>query len=346
MNSTHASRPRRTAAALAAGLVTAAGLASLTACASASGESNGKAVVRYQSYPGSVDVLELADALGKLPGVELKKVGDVQGGPASLQNLASRQVDISNSAFFGATAQVVASGAPIKSVVATYGTNGKTGSSVIALKGSGLTSDPHSFIGKKVSVNTLGANAEAVLDTWFTKGGLTRDQIKQVTLVPLPPLNSIQALKQHQVDAAYVDSGQLAGARKAAPIEVVLKDSDVAGFYNGGGFALRNDWIENKKALSRKLVSGISYAVDYIESHPRQQVLDIYDAWLKKHGYGASVEAVDQNWSGSTGVSSKGGVISDKDIAIWLDWLSSRGDVDPKKIKPSDVYTNEFNPSA
>ena len=94
----------------------------------------------------------------------------MQGGPASLQALASRQVDISTNAFFGTTAQVVASGAPIKAVIASYGTNQKTGSAVVALPDSGLTDDPHSFIGTKVAVNTLGANAEAVLDTWFVKG--------------------------------------------------------------------------------------------------------------------------------------------------------------------------------
>ena len=34
------------------------------------------------------------------------------------------------------------------------------------------------------------------------------------------------------------------------------------------------------------------------------------------------------------------------DIELWLDWLKSRGDVDPDKIKPSDVYTNDYNPYA
>ena len=330
------------------GVVATAALALLTACGAVAAESegDGPTTVRYQSYPGAVDPLELADALGELDGIKLDKVGDVQGGPASLQALASNQVDISSSAFFGATAQVVATGAPIKSVVATYGTNEKTGSAVVALEDSDLTDDPHSFIGKKVAVNTLGANAEAVLDTWFAKGGLSSEEIDQVTLVPLPPLNTVQALKQGQIDAAYIGSGQLKAASDAVPIKTIFKDSDVVGFYNGGGVSLRNEWIEDLPETSETLVAGISAAIDYIESHDRQQVLDIYVPWLKEHGYADSVEAVEQNWAGSTGVSSKGGVISDKDIEIWLDWLASRGDVDPSKIEPSDVYTNQFNPSA
>jgi hypothetical protein len=56
------------------------------------------------------------------------------------------------------------------------------------------------------------------------------------------------------------------------------------------------------------------------------------------------VEAVDQNWGGSTGVASaKTAAISDSDISLWLDWLAGRGDVDLSKISPSDVYTNDYN---
>ena len=88
-------------------------------------------------------------------------------------------------------------------MIASYGTNKKTGSAVVAPPDAGLTDDPHTFIGKKVAVNTLRANAEAV-DTWFAQGGLTQDQIDQVTLVPLPPLNTLQALDRGQVDAAYL----------------------------------------------------------------------------------------------------------------------------------------------
>jgi ABC-type nitrate/sulfonate/bicarbonate transport system substrate-binding protein len=334
---------------LLAGVAAAAALlGASTACGGSAGAENadGTTTVRYQSYQGAVDPLQLADALGKLPGIKLDKVGDVQGGPASLQALVSNQIDISSSAFYGAVAQVVATGAPIKAVVSTYGTNAKTGSAVVAKKGSGLTKDPHTFIGKKVAVNTLGANAEAVLDTWFEKGGLTKAEIKKVTLVPLPPLNTLQALKEDQIDAAYIGVGQLKAAQDALPLEVAVKDSDVVGYYNGGGVSLRTDWIKGKKDVSKTLVSGISYAIDYIESHDRQQVLDIYVPWLKKHGYADYVEAVEKNWNGSTGVSSKGGVIADKDISIWLDWLAGRGDVDPSKIKASDVFTNEFNPAA
>jgi ABC-type nitrate/sulfonate/bicarbonate transport system substrate-binding protein len=335
---TRTSHRIRLAAAVALSL---ASLTSLTACGA--GQSGETKTIRYQSYSGNVDVVQLADALGYLKGLKLKKVGDVTGGPQSLQALVSHQVDISTSAFFGAIAQVVATGAPIKAVVSTYGSNAKTSSSLVTLQGSPITT-AKDLIGKKVAVNTLGANSEAILDVWLQKSGLTADQIKQVTLVPLPPLNMFQALQQHQVDVASVASGQLREAASTGlKLQTLVKDTDVIGPYNGGGASLRDDFLTKDPTTSRELVTGIAKAVAYIESHDRATVLKVYDAWLTDHGYGSYVKAVDQNWSGTTGVATPTtAAIGTKDFSIWLDWLKSRGTV-KDSLKDDEIYTNQYN---
>jgi ABC-type nitrate/sulfonate/bicarbonate transport system substrate-binding protein len=331
---------------LAAGLVATLALAGLSACGAAAGEnSDGQTTtIRYQSYAGQVDVLQLADALGYLPGLTLKKVGDVTGGPQSVQALASHQIDISASCFFGAIAQVVATGVPIKAVVATYGSNDKISSGIVTVEGSPIKT-AQDLVGKKVAVNTLGANAEAVIDTWLEKSGLSEDEIKQVTLVPLPPLNTIQALQQHQVDAADIGSGQIKATESTGvKLQTLVNDTDVVGPYSGGGFAMTDDFLNKNPKTSAELVTGVAKAVAYIESHSRDEVLKVYDAWLEDHGYSSYVEAVDQNWAGTTGVATPtSAAIGDKDISLWLDWLAARGDVDPSKVKPSDVYTNDYN---
>src|SRR3954452_15527163 len=130
----HAHRYRRRAA----GLATLLAVGSLAAGNSAAGDDVSgveTTTIRYQSYAGSVDVLQLADALGYLDGLKLKKGGDVTGGPQSVQALTSYQIDISSSAFFGAIAQVVATGAPIKAVVSTYGSNEKISSAIVTVDG-------------------------------------------------------------------------------------------------------------------------------------------------------------------------------------------------------------------
>jgi ABC-type nitrate/sulfonate/bicarbonate transport system substrate-binding protein len=332
---------------LVAGLAAVLAIGALSACGStAAGEnSSGETTtIRYQSYAGAVDALQLADALGYLPGLTLKKVGDVTGGPQSVQALTSHQIDISSSCFFGSIAQVVATGAPIKAVVATYGSNTKISSGIVTLEGSPIKT-AQDLIGKKVAVNTLGANAEAIIDTWLEKSGLTDDQIKEVTLVPLPPLNTVQALQQHQIDAADIGSGQIkATEATGVKLQTLVNDTAVVGPYSGGGFAMGDDFLENNPKTSEELVTGIAKAVAYIESHNRDDVLKVYDAWLNEHGYSSYIEAVDQNWAGTTGVATpKTAAISDKDISLWLDWLEGRGDVDPSKIQPSDVYTNQYN---
>jgi len=335
--------PSRVVAALVA--VVAVGLLAACGSASARENSNGEVTtIRYQSYAGQVDVLQLADALGYLDGLTLKKVGDVTGGPQSVQALTSHQIDISSSCFFGSIAQLVATGAPIKAVVSTYGSNDTISSGIVTLQGSSIK-DAQDLVGKKVAVNTLGANAEAVIDTWLKKSGLSDDEIKQVALVPLPPLNTVQALQQHQVDAADIGSGQIAATEATGlKLQTLVKDTDVVGPYNGGGMAMTDDFLEQNPKTSEELVTGIAKAVRYVESHDRDQVLKIYDGWLKDNGYSDYVEAVDQNWGGSTGVATaKTAAISDSDISLWLDWLADRGDVDPSKIQPSDVYTNDYN---
>jgi len=334
-------RPSRRARFTAAIAIAAAPLTALTACGG--GQTGETTTIRYQSYSGSVDVLQLADALGYLKGLKLKKVGDVTGGPQSLQALTSHQVDISSSAFFGAIAQVVSTGAPIKAVVSTYGSNDKTSSALVTLEGSSITS-AKDLIGKKVAVNTLGANAEAVLDVWLQKSGLDKDQIKKVTLVPLPPLNMFQALQQHQVDVASVGSGQLRVAESTGlKLKTLVKDTDVIGPYNGGGVSIGDDFLKKNPKTSRTLVTGIAKAVAYVESHDRAEVLKVYDAWLKANGYSSYVKAVDQNWSGTTGVATPTtAAIGDKDFAIWVDWLKDRGTV-KDNLNAGDIFTNDYN---
>jgi ABC-type nitrate/sulfonate/bicarbonate transport system substrate-binding protein len=205
--------------------------------------------------------------------------------------------------------------------------------------------DARDLIGKKVGVNTLGANAEAVLDTWLEQEGLSQDEIDDVTLVPLPPLNLIQALQEGQIDAASVGSGQITAAGSTGvKLQTLVADTDVIGPYNGGGFVMREDFLDKNPTTAKTVVTGVAKAVAYIESHSREETLEVYTKWLEDNGFEDYVEAVEQNWAGTTGVATADtAAISDEDIAIWLDWLETRGDVDPDDIEPSDVYTNDYN---
>ena len=48
------------------------------------------------------------------------------------------------------------------------------------------------LIGKKVGMNTMGAHAEIVLREYLKQNGLTDEEIEQVTMVVIPPVNAEQ----------------------------------------------------------------------------------------------------------------------------------------------------------
>lgn len=318
-------------------------IAGLSACTAHADDAKTN-TIRYQSYAGSVDPLLLADALGKLDGLSLKRVGDVTGGPQALQALVSHQTDIGGSAFYGAIAQLVAGGAPIKAVFPSYGSNAKSNEKLVVPEGSSIRT-AKDLIGKKIAVNTLGANMEAFLDAWFDKEGLSDDEQSKITLVPLPPLNTADALHQGQVDAAVTSFIGYQQMDKAFGVQEIATDIDVLGGpYAGGAFTMRDDFIKNNPDATRTLVTGLAAAVDFIETHDKQQVFDVYFPYLKENGYADYIPAIEANFPGTTGLTAKP-VIKDDDIARWSDWLKSRGDL-KGDLDVSSVYTNEFNPNA
>lgn len=300
------------------------------------------ATVRYQSEQGLLDLIQMGKALNVFPNITFEKRGDVTNGPASLQALVGHQIDISQQAFFGAVAQLAAGGAPIKAVISTYGANPQVHSQLVTLAGSPITS-AKDLIGKKIAVNTLGANDEAVIDTYLRKSGLSADQIKSITLVPLPPLNSAEALQNHQIDAAYMKLGHFRHAQHTMDLAVLTTDVDVVGDYNAGGYAMTDEFLRRNPNTSRELVTGIAKTIDYVETHPAEHVLKIYTDWLNDNGFAAYVEPIEKNYPGGLGVARHDGSIDEGDVARWIPWLEERGDIDTSKIVPSEIFTNDYN---
>jgi ABC-type nitrate/sulfonate/bicarbonate transport system substrate-binding protein len=312
----------------------------LSGCAESEAAAGSADTIRYQGYQGSVNLPELAKALGDLDDVKLKYVGTVQGGPQSIAALVSNQVDY-GAAFNGAIAQIASTGAPITSVISYYGSSDKITSGILTKTDSSIKG-PKDLIGKKVAVNTLGANAEAVLDTWLADGGLSQSEIKKVTLVPLPGINTEAALREGKVDAAYLGGALQESALSRPGLTVLTTDVALVGPYNGGSIVLRDDFIKKNPGLTKRFVAGLAKALVYTETHSADQVRTVLADWLTKQGRPDDAKAL-ALWKG-TGIATHAGLIRDRDFDLWLDWLKSRGDVKTDGLKASDIYTNKFNP--
>ncbi|OXM43492.1 ABC transporter substrate-binding protein [Amycolatopsis alba] len=298
-----------------------------------------KLELRYQGSANNVTFPELAEDLGYFGPVKLKWVGNTISGPQDIQSAATDQTDFGG-AFTGAVAKLVDAGAPIKAVVNYYGSDEKTFLGFYVKEDSPIR-NPRDLIGKKVGVNTVGANLEAALDTWLKRSGLSDAEIDQVQLVVLPPINTEQALRNGQIDVAALNGVLQDRALSVGGVRPIVKDVEAFGPYNGGPYVLRTDFIKKYPETTKTFVTGVAKAIEWARTTPRDEVIARFTKIIQNRGRNENTETL-KYWK-STGVT-KGGLISDNDYTLWTDWLKQSGFIKNDQVDLKKIYTNEFNP--
>ena len=331
--------------ALVASLAAALPLALVTGCslpsseASTSAKDEGPVTLRYQGSANAVGLAEVAADLGYFPTIKLKWVGNTTSGPQDIQSSATGQTDIGG-AFSGAVVKLIAAGAPVKAVVNYYGEDAKTFNGFYVKQDSPIRT-PRDLIGKKIAVNTLGAHAEAVIDTYLQRNGLTPQEISQVQLVPLPPNDTELAVRRGQVDVGTLSGVLQDHAVATGGLRSMFSDYQLFGAFNGGQYVLREDFIAKHPLAAKEFVTGVAKAIEWERTTPREEVIARFTAIIEKRGRNEKTDNL-KFWK-SVGIPSKGGVISDQDFSRWEPWLVQSGIVKQGALKPSELYTNEFN---
>lgn len=296
--------------------------------------------LRYQGSVNNVTFPELAEDLGYLAPIKLKWIGNTTSGPQDIQSAVTGDVDFGG-AFNGAVAKLKAAKAPIKSVVGYYGVDKNTWSGFFVLDGSPIKT-ARDLIGKKVAMNTLGAHHEFMLKEYLHRNGLTNDEIKQVTLVALPPVNTEQALRQKQIDVAVLGGILRDKALERGGIHPLFSDYDLFGEFTAGSYVMTEKFLKQNPNTAKKFVEATAKAIEWARTTPREEVIARYEKIIKQRGRNEDTSNI-QYWK-STGVAGNGGVIADKEFSVWIDWLVKDGQLKKGQIKSSDLYTNEFNP--
>jgi ABC-type nitrate/sulfonate/bicarbonate transport system substrate-binding protein len=315
------------------------------ASAPAQGESpNGpeQLELRYQGFTGQVTYPELAEDLGLLAPIKLNYVGNTISGPQDIQSVVTGDTDYGG-AFNGAVIKLIAAKAPIKAVVGYYGTDENTWAGYYVLENSPIKG-PRDLIGKKVAVNTLGAHVEFVLREYLTRGGLTKEEADQVTLVVVPPVSGEQALRQRQVDVATMSSIIRDKALSRGGLRLLFSDYQLFGKFTAGSYVFSEKFLRDKPRTVKKFVEATAQAIEWARSHPRDEVIARYTAIINKRHRQEDASAVPY-WR-STGIAFPGGVIQDSEFSVWLDWLVKSGQLPAGKLPVRDLYTNQFNPFA
>jgi ABC-type nitrate/sulfonate/bicarbonate transport system substrate-binding protein len=309
---------------------------------SSSGGGDEPTTIRVQHFPGFISPYEVAAKLGYLGKLELKQVGVVTGGPESIQAVATDQTDVGG-AFPSAVIKLIAAGGPIKAVIGQFGADDKAYSGLYVPEDSSIKTAKE-LIGKKIGVNTLGANSEAVIHLWLKEQGLSQEEVKEVELVVIPPVNMEEALKEHQLDGAIMGGAVREKAERDGGVRRIFKDVEFLGSYLNTTTVLADSFIEDHPQATKELVGGIAKAIRYMQTEPAAKVVKLGEEVADEEGFSEDKETI-KYWK-SLGVPGEGGLILPREFPLWIKYLEEEGELEPGKVTPADAYTNEFNPYA
>lgn len=332
----------RLAALAAAGVVLALAACTPGAAARQPTGDDGRVVLRYQGSVGQVALPELAEDLGYFEDIELEWVSDVTGGPASIQATATGETDIGN-AFNGAIIKLVSSGAPITSVISSYGSDDVTFGGTFVLEDSPVRT-ARDLIGRKVGINTLGAQHEAVTRSWLADQGLSDEEIAQVELTVIPPVNAEQALREGQLDAVQLGGILKDSALERGGLRQLFSEVDLFGTFAYGTYVLNDRVIAEHPEAAEDFVQGTARAIRWAQVTDPAEVRERFVRIIEERGRNEDPTTI-AYWK-SVSIPTPGGVIQDEEITTWIDWLVDDGQVPEGSIEPEDVFTNEYNPYA
>lgn len=295
--------------------------------------------IRYQGSVGTVVWIELAEHLGYLAPLKAKWVGNTISGPQDVQAVVSNDIDIGG-AFNGALVKLIVKRAPVKAVLGYYGVDDNTWTGYYVKNDSPIKT-ARDLLGKKVAMNTLGAHHDFIVREYLERNKITDEEAKQVTFVITPPVTGEQALRQNQVEVTTLGGILRDKALERGGIRPLFTDRDLFGNFTAGSYVLRNKFIEQNPKASKHLVSALARSIEWARTTPPAQVRATFESIIKARGRAESADAI-QYWK-STGIPSIGGVVLDKDLQVWIDWLVKEGIIKAGQVKPADLYTNALN---
>ena len=267
------SRPSFSAARgfVALGLLLLAGACSRRESAPAASDGSGYETLelRYQGNNGTVTPAELAEDLGYLAPIRLNFVGSTVSGPASVQAVVTGDTDFGG-AFNGAIIKLVAAKVPIVAVIGYYGVDDERWSGFYVQEDSPIAG-ARDLLGKKISMNTLGAHSEFMVKEFLFRANLTKADTEQVTLVVIPPVNGEQVLRQRQVDVAILGDIYRDRAVENGGLRSIVSDYEMFGKFTAGSYVMKKRFISEHPNTARKFVEAVGRAVDWARSTPREQ---------------------------------------------------------------------------
>lgn len=291
--------------------------------------------LRTTSTLGNIGITDIAEELGyfREAGIKLERVGTIQGGSESIQALAAGSIDIGQSALPPYINSILR-GAKLKAVVAGVGNSQGVGIEYIVLEDSSIRT-AKDLIGKKIAVNVLGAEADYVIQEYLQRNGISKDQV-QLVVVPWPQHE--QVLRSKQVDMVAVLPPFSNILKEKGGVKVLFTNYEIRGETAVTFIGMREDFIKKNPEIVKNFVSAVVKADDWAAENP-EEAKKIVEKILQDRGDNPSLA---KYWKPPR--AREHSLIVNKDVQWWIDWYIKDGKLKESQIKPSDLYTNEFNP--
>jgi ABC-type nitrate/sulfonate/bicarbonate transport system substrate-binding protein len=107
---------------------------------------------------------------------------------------------------------------------------------------------------------------------------------------------------------------------------------------------LREKFLRERPNVARHFVEATARAIEWAKSASRDEVIATMRSIISRRGRNEDASVL-QYWR-STGVAGTGGMLAERELQMWLDWLVKVGELSPGQLSLAEVYTNELNPYA
>ena len=294
--------------------------------------------IRYLSSSAVVEPYEFARELGYLKGINISRLGSNTGGPEDIMSVATGSSDVGHSAWVSIINAKVR-GAEIKALTGPMGNSPESWyegtpylSKWLVLENSSIRS-AKDLKGKKIAVHTLGAHAEYVTREYLSKNNMSKDDVE---LLVMPRHEEI--LRQGLVDVVAPVGAQIDKMEAGGEVRVLFTDYDIIGNQTHCGMFMSEKFINENPEVVRHFVEASAKAADWAKDHPEEAQELAAKIMMAKGGN----PEMAKYWKGF-GVREHA-LLLDSDVQFWIDWLVKDGRMNEGQYKPSDFYTNEFNP--
>jgi ABC-type nitrate/sulfonate/bicarbonate transport system substrate-binding protein len=203
---------------------------------------------------------------------------------------------------------------------------------------------PQDLKGKRIGTQYPSFSGVWFAIDWLTKRGVTKDD---VAIVPVPQAQLEQVLRAGGVEAIIAYSPLDIQLQRKGGFRQLFSVSDIAGrFITRGGTMASEKLIAERPEALRGYVAAIAEAADYANAHPAEPI----EIGLARGHLDKDYLPDLYNREGKNDYShlrwAPHGLHVAEDLAFWLKLVEDANIVPRGKYKPTDFFTNQFNPFA